>query len=164
MDIESYLESKGIGYEELSEPERRAISNFAVIWTLFEAKLLDENASALKIHEKAKEWIDNYGTDEHFIDTHLDYFRNRYVDGVELNYRYGRLYLRKNDLAPLVTGVLLKQIDDPISKLTSCLIIILRYRNNYFHGIKWAYQFRDQQDNFETASSILTWCIDRYDH
>lgn len=56
MDVEEYLERKRMGYENLSEEERRAISNFALIWSLFEAQLLEENASARKIIEKCTEW------------------------------------------------------------------------------------------------------------
>lgn len=49
MEIEEYLENKGMGYENLSDGERKAISHFALIWSLFEAQLLGESASARKI-------------------------------------------------------------------------------------------------------------------
>ena len=46
-------------------------------------------------------------------------------------------------------------------KLAACLIIIFRYRNNYFHGIKWATEFRDQQKNFEESNKLLAFVLDQ---
>jgi hypothetical protein len=46
--------------------------------------------------------------------------------------------------------------------LDAALIIVLRYRNNLFHGIKWQYKLFGQLDNFETANAILMKTLDRY--
>ena len=43
--------------------------------------------------------------------------------------------------------------------LAVLLIIVYRYRNNFFHGIKWAYNFRDQLDNFTNANRLLSMLI-----
>ena len=56
MDVEEYLKNKRMGYENLSDEERKAISNFALIWSLVEAQLLDESASARKILQRSQEW------------------------------------------------------------------------------------------------------------
>jgi hypothetical protein len=162
MKVEEYLENKGMGYENLSDRERKAISNFALIWSLFEAQLLDESASARKILQKTQQWVNGPGIDNAFVDDHLNYFKDRYVEGDEFGYRFHHLHLRANDNEALVRDVLLGNENALENKLACCLIIILRFRNNYFHGIKWAYQFREQQENFERACSLLTWCLDHY--
>jgi len=164
MDITKYLEKKGLGYEHLSEGERKAISNFSLIWSLFEAQLLEESASPKKIIAKCKEWNERAGIDEQTIDEYLFYFQDRYTENGEPTYRYEHLHLRNNDEPDLILSVLKGEIDDLQSKLACCLIIILRFRNNYFHGIKWAYQFADQKENFDRSCNLLTACLDKYAH
>ncbi|WP_369983310.1 hypothetical protein [Thalassolituus sp.] len=162
MEVEEYLENKRMGYENLSDDERKAISNFALIWSLFEAQLLEESASARKILQRSQEWVAAPGFDAALIDGHLDCFKDRYVEGDGLNNRFDHLHLRPNDNEKLVRDVLLGNENALENKLACCLIIILRFRNNYFHGIKWAYQFREQQENFERSCCLLTWCLDQY--
>lgn len=162
MQVEEYLEKKGMGYENLSVDERKAISNFALIWSLFEAQILDESASSRKILQKVQEWDNGPGIDNSLVEDHLDYFKNRYIEGDSLGYRFNHLHLRANDNEQLVREVLLGNEDSSENKLACCLIIILRFRNNYFHGIKWAYQFKEQQENFERSCSLLAWCLDQY--
>jgi hypothetical protein len=164
MDISEYLERKGLGYELLSDSERISISNFSLIWSLFEAQLLEENASAKKIIAKCSEWNDQHGIDEKLVDDHLAYFQNRYIENGESNDKYDNLNLRKNDEPNLILSVLKGENNDLQRKLASCLIIILRFRNNYFHGIKWAYKFADQKDNFDRSCNLLTVCLDKYAH
>jgi hypothetical protein len=53
-------------------------------------------------------------------------------------------------------NVVLKEKETSIGALVSALlIIVLRYRNNFFHGIKWAYGLRDQLNNFNNANLLL---------
>lgn len=162
MEVEEYLKSKNMGYANLSEIERKAISNFALVWSLFEAQLLEESASARKIVQKSQEWVNQRGLNDELYKDHLSYFKARYVEGEELSYRFTHLHLRQNDNEKLVRDVLLGNDNTPENKLACCLIIVLRFRNNYFHGAKWAYQFREQQDNFEKSCSLLTRCLDTY--
>lgn len=162
MEVEEYLESKRMGYEKLSDEERKAISNFALIWSLFEAQLLDESASARRIIQKSQEWVASPNYDGALIDSHLDYFKARYIEGGSFNYRFAHLHLRPKDNIQLVRDVLLGNEKSLENKLSCCLIIVLRFRNNYFHGIKWAYQFEEQQENFERSCCLLTWCLDKF--
>lgn len=151
---EDYLQQIGMGYEGLSEAERKVISNFALIWSLFEAQLFDNYVTAKKLMDKSHEWAVDEDCD--FIDANLDYFKQRYVENVEFNYRFEHLHFRKHDYEEKVKSVLLSQDNDLPSKLACCLLIVWRFRNNYFHGIKWAYQFRDQRENFELSNRIMT--------
>lgn len=161
MSIEIYLDK--CGYTRLSRLDRIAISNFALIWSLFEARLLGKNASANKIVEKCKVWEEYPGIDDEVVSPYLDYFKERYVLEGTTNYRYDHLNFRENNNECLVKNVLLGNVNDLASRLACCLIIILRFRNNYFHGEKWAYQFAEQRENFEHSCCLLAECIDKYD-
>ena len=65
------------------------------------------------------------------------------------------LNLRRNDHPDLIKRMLLGKVERPSELLAAALIIVLRYRNNLFHGLKWAYGLRGQRQNFETAIALL---------
>ena len=41
------------------------------------------------------------------------------------------------------------------------LIVIYRFRNNLFHGVKWEYELRGQLDNFNHANQVLMAAYDQ---
>ncbi|PHM39148.1 hypothetical protein Xmau_03053 [Xenorhabdus mauleonii] len=57
--------------------------------------------------------------------------------------------------ADLVRSVLTKENDNPTDQLIVCLIIVFRFRNNFFHGLKWAYELRGQLGNFTHSIALL---------
>ena len=116
----------------------------------------------VRLQERFYRGLKSGGIDDEQIDSHLGYFKGRYVEDGNPSYRFNHLHLRPNDNEGLVREVLLGNENAPENKLACCLIIILRFRNNYFHGIKWAYQFQDQRENFERSCSLLTYCLDKY--
>lgn len=81
LDVEEYLNSY-TGYGNLSEDEKKAVSNFALTWSLFESKLLDKWGSPTKIKKKSEEWVKKGTTDDERIEYYLKYFKSRYVHGV----------------------------------------------------------------------------------
>lgn len=76
------------------------------------------------------------------------------------NHKFQRLNFRRNDRRELVEAVLLEDDVVPGEIAKALLIIAFRLRNNLFHGIKWAYEMRDQQRNFEHATIVLTRILD----
>ncbi|MFZ8201224.1 hypothetical protein [Alteromonas portus] len=162
MDVREYLQNKGFGYEQLSEDERKAISDFSLIWTLFESQLLENSANSNKILSKCEEWVKLNLIEESVIDSSLSYFRERYVHDGAPSHRFEHLHLRKNDRPELIWSVLVGESEKLELKMACCLIIAFRFRNNYFHGVKWAYQFAEQRENFEHSCLLLTKLIDVY--
>ncbi|BBI60511.1 hypothetical protein HSBAA_18170 [Vreelandella sulfidaeris] len=142
----------GVAY--LSPDEHEALHRFSLLWTLFEAQMLESNASAKKISEKVQS-VETEIIRGGWFAEHLDYFSDRYVDGSNTNQRFENLYLRNNDNPDLVRAVLTGENLEPTSQLIGCLIIVYRFRNNFFHGIKWAYGLQDQLDNFKNSASLL---------
>ncbi|OOF01031.1 hypothetical protein BZG79_15460 [Salinivibrio sp. MA427] len=148
------MEKVAPGVESLSTEEHEALQRFTLLWTLFEAQILGSNASVRKISEKV-ERIDPEIINGDWLTEHLDYFSNRYIDGGNTNYRFEKLHLRTNDNPDLVRAVLTGDNADPASQLIGCLTIVYRFRNNFFHGIKWAYGLQDQLENFTHSASLL---------
>tara|TARA_B100000614_G_scaffold111617_1_gene100153 strand:- start:1007 stop:1162 length:156 start_codon:yes stop_codon:yes gene_type:complete len=46
--------------------------------------------------------------------------------------------------------------------LLTVLIIVWRFRNNLFHGEKWAYQLQGQLSNFTHANAVLMRLLERH--
>ena len=163
-DVQEWLNNYAPGYKELSERERRAIMDFAMLWSLFEAQVLNENGSANAIVSKVHEWYGRGLLAREQFEPFLRYFVERYVAEGALNSRFAHLHLRNNDHRDLVERVLLAAANNENLSLVEVaavpLIIVWRYRNNFFHGIKWAYQMRDQFDNFNKANHLLMLALD----
>lgn len=51
---------------------------------------------------------------------------------------------------------------DPCSRMAAVLIIVFRYRNNLFHGVKWQYKLQGQLGNFTTANDVLMKVLERH--
>ena len=43
------------------------------------------------------------------------------------------------------------------------LIIVYRFRNNLFHGVKWSYELQGQLENFTHANAALMQAIELYE-
>lgn len=88
------------------------------------------------------------------------YFVQRYIENGLTNDKFDELHFRKNDKKDFVRNVLEGCVNDNGSIVTALLIIVLRFRNNLFHGLKWEYGLRNQLSNFNEANSLLTKIIE----
>lgn len=143
------------GFADLTALERQAIFDFTLLWSLFEARALSTNASAPQIIA-AVDVAHRLGRlDMRPFEPHLDYFCSRYfADGVPTDH-FQHLHLRDGDSPALVRRVLARGEANPSERVSSLLIVIYRFRNNLFHGRKWAYELRDQADNFIHSTEAL---------
>ena len=150
------------GFEQMSEEERTALFEFAICWTVFEAQLFDSNVSAARVKDKVDHWLNSDDADPSWFAPQFDYFQARYTENGAIGVRFQHLHLRQGDDPTFVQQVLLGQNNEPKSQLAASLIIVLRFRNNFFHGLKWAYQFQDQQQNFEQSTQLMIQCTNRF--
>lgn len=162
--LQDWLNINAPGYDRLSNEEKDAIMHFSLLWSLFEAQVLNTSASANSIQEKINSWNERGLINSESFESFKDYFINRYVDNGELNARFPHLHLRTRDKPDLVQAVLKGENDNINDVVTALLIIVFRYRNNFFHGIKWAYNFHDQLDNFNTANNLLMKVVETNKH
>ena len=158
--IEMHLEDIEIiapGIANLSQEELEAIQRFTLLWSLFEAQKLDRRASVRKITEK----VEQLAINERWFQEYLTYFSERYIENGETNYRFGHLHIRNNDNPERVVNVLTGNNDDIKEQLITCLTIVYRFRNNFFHGEKWAYNLQGQLENFTKSASLLKACLEK---
>ncbi|MDO8776165.1 MAG: hypothetical protein Q7K57_47160 [Burkholderiaceae bacterium] len=163
MSALAWLNSRPDGLGGLSKREQELIFEFAIVWTYFEATVMGKSANAAKLVDLANELNHTNQIDMNPLLPMLQYFRERYVQSSEektFTHNYEGLLLRKNDQISLVNSVLLGEKDAVVDVLAVLLIIVLRFRNNLFHGEKWVYRFEGQQRNFEIAICLLISVID----
>jgi hypothetical protein len=133
----SWLETKAPGFNHLSTEERDAITDFSLLWGLFESRILNTRGSAQTICNAVEAWHTEGILEGNIFDQELDYFRHRYFDG-DFTHHFDGLHLRDADRKPMIRSVLDGSDLDYRHQIAIALIIVLRFRNNLFHGIKMA--------------------------
>ena len=151
-------------FGELSEKEIREIKTFSIIWSLFEGRCLNFSASANAIEELIIALEEMNLLEFNDFLQYLEYFSDRYISDGKVNSKFNNLHLRKNDKPDLVRSVLLRETEKTSTIVTALVIIVYRYRNNFFHGIKWEYGFEDQLSNFQQSNNLLLRIIEIWLH
>lgn len=125
--------------------------NFVILWNLFESRLFDNKYSPKALDGKSL----LIPCVEVVQDT-LSYLKTRYVTNGNLNSAFQRLHLRGDtDKESLVKDVLLGNEQEQNAQIEAIIVIIGRYRNNLFHGIKEIASIDLQKDTFEIANKFL---------
>lgn len=155
MNAFAWLEKTVPGFDLLSGQEREAITDFSLLWTLYEGKFLNTagNANAIirtvtSLKNSGKLTLDQFRPA-------INYFLERYYDGTDLTDAFYELHLRSNDHRALGERVLRRQSSNDAEILSAILIIVFRLRNNLFHGVKWSYGIKGQLENFRNANDLL---------
>jgi len=153
MRIIEWLCHRDDGFGHLSNAERESIVDFAMLWMYFEARLVNAEASVKSLKRLATHLADAVDINTEVVSTCYEYFRNRYWDDGKPSAYVPGLEMTKalaEDVIPMLAN------PPPVrEKLITCLLIVFRYRNNLFHGNKWAYRLEGQQQNFEHATQLL---------
>jgi len=161
-EVLDWLRARAHGFNHLSSEELNAISDFSLLWALFESRLLDTEGSARAICDVVNSWQRNGALDAASLDPELGYFRQRYFANGAFTDRFDHLHLRRNDHEALVRGVIDGSDNDPRNRVAAILIIVFRYRNNLFHGVKWQYKLAGQLANFTAAKAVLMKVLDQH--
>jgi hypothetical protein len=157
-----WLLARAPGFNDLTAEERSAIVDFSMLWSLFEARILHNEGNARSIRAAVVDWYEAGTLQAEAYDAQLAYFRQRYFANGAFTYHFGHLHLRPNDQKPLVRSVIDGSNDDPVCGVAAVLIVIFRYRNNLFHGMKWQYELAGQLDNFMNANHALMTALDHH--
>jgi hypothetical protein len=162
MDVIQWLEQKAAGFIALTEPERVAPMHFSLLWSYFEAEALHTNGSSNAIAAWVRD-LNAQGTlNTAAFSAALGYFKNRYYSQGSFTHHFHSLNLRPSDSPDLVRAVLSGANLDPVDSVVVLFIVIYRFRNNYFHGPKWAYHLQDQLNNFSVANDSLMIAMDMW--
>lgn len=141
-----------------SEDDLRNVKDFSLIWNVFEDNLCENNFSIQRLQQDLR----NRNIDINLFTNHLRYFKSRYIENGSLNDRFQFLYFRNNDRKELVERVLLGTETNPNNIILAIAIIVYRFRNNLFHGLKEMQYIDQQNQNFEIANNFLTTLIDNF--
>lgn len=162
VDSEAWLAKRAPGFDDLPAADRRAIYDFSFLWSLFEAELQGGFAKANTIRDMVDGWVASGVFEIDPFANELHYFKNRYFANGEFTDHYPHLHLRPSDSPQIVKAVIEGKSDTPRDQMLALLMIVWRLRNNLFHGAKWAYQLRDQLNNFTYANRVLMGVLDQY--
>jgi hypothetical protein len=157
-----WLLAKAPGFGDLTGEERSAIVDFSLLWSLFEARILHNAGNANSIRAVVDAWHEAGTLQTEAYDQQLAYFRQRYFANGAFTYHFDHLHLRPNDQLPLIRSVIDGSNNDPSCRVATVFIVILRYRNNLFHGMKWQYQLAGQLDNFTNANNALMTALEHH--
>lgn len=157
-----WLKAKAPGFNHLSKDEQDAIADFSLLWSLFESSILNTRGNAANICKAVEAWHAAGSLDAPAFDDELAYFRNRYFLDGNFTGHFDHLHLRNSDREQLVRAVIDGSDNDPRSRAMAVLIIVFRYRNNLFHGVKWQYELKEQLDNFTAANAILMKVLEKH--
>lgn len=138
--------------------------NFSLLWSFFEAKALNTRASASGILALTHEWASTGRLNIQSFAESFAYFQSRYFQNGEPTKYFGDLNLRSNDNPALVKAVLKGENTNHADGVAVLLIVVLRLRNNLFHGVKWAYGIRGQLANFTNANSALMAALETHEN
>ena len=161
-EVTDWLRANAHGFNQLKTEEVSAISDFSLLWSLFEYRLLNAHGSATAICDAVDRWTNEGTLDAPSFEPELAYFRQRYFAHGEFTEHFHHLHLHNNDHEAIVRAVVDGSDNDPRNCVAVVLIIIFRYRNNLFHGAKWQYMLAGQLDNFTTANCVLMKVLDRH--
>lgn len=134
-----------------TEGDLSNIKDFALLWNVFEKIVCNTRCSLPTIEQQ----IQGLDFDLRDFEEHLDYFKNRYVEGEQMNERFGHLRIGNNKYIQLVSNILLEQDDSVTNSIMALLTIVYRYRNNLFHGNKNVQYLDTQEVNFYHANQVL---------
>jgi hypothetical protein len=160
FDVIGWLNGFSQEARDLNSDEINSVMQFSLIWNMFEAQVCNKHASASCFLRKSEEWNEKGLLNDKDYTICLEYFKNRYIENGEPNYRFPHLHLRRNDEPELVKSVLKGEDTSIKNTLAVLLIIIYRYRNNLFHGLKWVHDLHEQANNFNIANQILAKVIE----
>ena len=155
-----WLSKEVPAFGELSEREKMAILDFALLWSFFESRCLDNNANMERIRLYVQQ-LPEKAVAAHEVEDIAAYFRARYTEKDGFSHRYYRLHLERSG-DPNEVNRMLRGNADSRTTLVGCLGIMFRYRNNLFHGEKWEYEIQEQQDNFERSTGLLRWLMGKH--
>jgi hypothetical protein len=157
-----WLLAKAPGFANLTGEERNAIIDFSLLWSLFEARILHNRGNANSLRAAVDAWHQAGTLQADAYDQQLAYFRQRYFANNAFTYHFDHLHLRPSDRAPMIRSVIDGSNNDPSGRVVTVFTIILRYRNNLFHGMRWQYELAGQRDNFTNANTALMTALEHH--
>ena len=143
---------------QLKENDLKSVRDFSLIWNIFEGTVCNNSFSITRVEQAIRNR--DFSLDE--FAPILDYFRDRYVSNNQTNQRFEQLHFRENDRKDFVADVLLGNHTGTKQIILALVIIVYRFRNNLFHGLKDVRFIGEQESNFDNANRVLTTILNHF--
>lgn len=153
--LQKYFEKAGLA----NEPKLPNLKDFVFLWMIFEGNLCGSEANIPKLKNIVSNLDNNNKLEIDKLRSIFNYFRDRYLEDGRTNSKFDGLKFRTRG-GDIVAKELVKntlEVDNPAEKdiADSLLIIVYRFRNNMFHGIKTLGKIVSQEENFHYLNKIL---------
>lgn len=147
-------------FSELSPAEQNEAGSFSFICTMFELNVMQALGKDPAISSLGRATCREYAQSQHLPKNDLSvekaYFRNRFFDADGQDKKtWDSALFRPSDSKEEIKEILLNYNAAAVEDAEALIRIVVRLRNNYFHGFKWAYKMKDQLENFVHANSVL---------
>jgi hypothetical protein len=160
-DPARYFNDRIPGWRGLKSKEKKAIRDFAVLWSFFELNSTSQygrpNANphniALAVRDQEQELTLNR------FDSARAYFADRYINGNGYTEHFYHLRVGTECVERVRNGLVGDNRTDRDTFL-AVLLIANRLRNNFMHGEKAKYDFVGQYDNFTQANNVLMYALE----
>lgn len=154
FDAKNWIRDNFVSAHDLHEDTLKALSNFTLMWSIFEKVACDSSASVTKFEALAEDLVMRTARFDALQEA-MDFWIARYWTGSEFNDRFNGLNFRATHHRKHVEAVLKGDVLDFKSKVNALMLIVYRLRNNLFHGIKEVEFLDDQMENLDMASRVL---------
>jgi hypothetical protein len=143
---------------EFTEEQLINVKDFSLLWNIFENLVCGNHCNVNRLDERLN-LIEFQIAD---FQENFEYFQNRYTENGTTNRRFEHLNFRNGDRKEFVANVLLGKENVTFAKVLALTIIVYRFRNNLFHGLKNFMQINQQEENFRNANQVLKTILTHY--
>ena len=151
MKARDWLTARIKAAKAVSDDSWETVAGFALLWSLFEARLCGEDACQGDFEQLAQNYPQPLTPE---MEAAYAYWVNRYLTGAGAATRFDELFERPSGQAD-VHAVLSTPNPTLDRKVFALLMIVYRLRNNLFHGVKKIETFNEQRENLQFASDTL---------
>jgi len=142
----------------LSENELICIKDFSLLWNVFEKEVCDTRCTINKLKDSLR--LIQFEMND--FEVYLEYFQNRYITDNVTNVRFENLHITSIRTKKFVADVLLGKKIETSEIVFALALIVYRYRNNLFHGVKDILVINEQEQNFLIANQTIMSILNYY--
>lgn len=160
-DPARWLNANIPGWRDLQAAEKKAIRDFAILWSFFEFNSTWQygrpNASPPNIARAIGDLTQE--PDVNRIELVRAHFAARYINGDHYTHHWNHLRMSARYADRTRMG-LVGATRTSRDTLLALLLVANRLRNNYLHGEKAQYNFAGQFENFTHANTLLVYALE----
>lgn len=163
--VQSFLLARHPGYADLTPDEREALNDFCSLWPVFEGSILGDAYTSKDLLQVATTLNDMNVLKADTLAAEIGHFRARYFQDPDFTPLFDGLRVDRTSKAneKIIRNFVSADQNQPAEEaLQGMLMIVLRYRNNTFHGAKALYGYRDQLSNFRAACTVLMFVLQHH--